>query len=388
LSSRFLNPKKHFAGHPDWYAWRPDKKQHVPDQLCLTNVQAREECVREVEAYLRANPDLKKISISAADNDQLCECAECVKLQKKSGGQPSGRILDFANFIANGIYKNHPEVLVNVLAYWQTTWPPENIKPAKNVMITLAIMRSDYGVSAAEAPAWVDAVKRWRSLSRTRLYIWDYMTNFHRYFSPFPDYFTVADHLRLYRKNRIDGVFLQGAMTRVGDFSQLKAYLYARMIWDPTLDEWALTKEFLNGYYGPAGPFLMQYLELMVQGIRSQKQTTLHCFNDDTKHWLNLKLLTAGTRLFNRAQAAVKDNPQFLYRVRRSRLGLDLVWLERYPELLKQSRRENVEFLGPQNPGAEYDRIARDEFRVGLYREWEQFPEFLKLLKEKLPPKQ
>jgi hypothetical protein len=73
------------------------------------------------------------------------------------------------------------------------------------------------------------------------------------------------------------------------------------------------------------------------------------------------------------------------YRVRRERLGIDLVWLQEYRYLRRVAREQHLPFLGPDDPYAEVERIARDEFRAGTYYEWGDFSEHIALLRELFP---
>jgi hypothetical protein len=95
----------------------------------------------------------------------------------------------------------------------------------------------------------------------------------------------------------------------------------------------------------------------------------------DTSKWLTLDTLNQATAHFAKAMEAVADDPVLLTRVRRERLTLDHVWLQRYRVLKRQAAREGKEFLGPADPAAACDEFLRlaAEHNVGSFREGQPF---------------
>ena len=55
---------------------------------------------------------------------------------------------------------------------------------------------------------------------------------------------------------------------------ELKDYIMAEMLFDPTLDPDILIAEFLDGYYGSAAPFIRSYMD------------TMHASVNETGHFL------------------------------------------------------------------------------------------------------
>jgi len=145
--------------------------------------------------------------------------------------------------------------------------------------------------------------------------------------------------------------------------------------------------DFLNGYYGAAGPLLLQYIDLIGAAVSRQPALWLGVYDATTRHWLTLEDLTAATRLFSQAEAAVAGDETLLRRVRRAKLSIDVVWVERYRELARTARDEGLPFLGPEDPYAEVARIGANEFQSGSYREWADFSEYVGKLRALFPPR-
>jgi hypothetical protein len=140
----------------------------------------------------------------------------------------------------------------------------------------------------------------------------------------------LGDDLRLFTENNVVGVFEQGdAYNKAGDFLQLRAWLLAHEMWDPSRDQKALIKEFLEGYYGSAAPYLQQYLDLINEPAAKRMNWGLSTYNGDLS-FFPLQAQMKANELFDQAEAAVKEDATKLYRVQRERLPLRNLALQNY----------------------------------------------------------
>jgi hypothetical protein len=384
-----LPPETYFASHPEWYSEINGKRTTEHAQLCLTNDEMRKELTRNALALLRKTPDAGLISISQNDWHGRCQCAKCKAIEEEEGS-PSGLLVRFVNAVAEEIEKEFPEVLVETLAYQYTREPPRHVKPRKNVVIRLCSIECSFveplGGGKQNAKFQSD-IEGWSRIA-PQLFIWDYVTNFSNYILPHPNMRVLAPNLRFFVDHRTIGLFEQGdAGSRVGDFVRLRAWLLSHLMWNPQADEKALTKQFLEGYYGPAAPHLAAYLDF-IHETAERSGVYLKCFMNDTSAWLKLEDLNQATRLFDQAQAAVAGDATLSARVRRERMPLDHAWLQRYYGLRRLARAKGLEFLGPKDPAAaaaEYVRLA-DEWKVGQYAEARGFAEYAEKLTRQFRP--
>ncbi len=101
-------------------------------------------------------------------------------------------------------------------------------------------------------------------------------------------------------------------------------------MWNPRADADALMNDFLTGYYGPAGPYLRQYIDLETRKLtESGKAMTL--YEPPVTHaggYLSPAQLRAYTGLFDQAMAAVKDDPMRRHRVEMALQSIRYAWLE------------------------------------------------------------
>ncbi|MGI6294881.1 MAG: DUF4838 domain-containing protein [Armatimonadota bacterium] len=365
-----LPPDKYFKDHPEWYSEIDGKRQYGHGQLCWTNDEMRKELTKVALSWIEKDPTAGIISISQNDWHGACQCAKCKAVEAEEQSQ-AGPLIRCLNQVAEDIEKQYPDMLVETLAYQYTRKPPAKVKPRKNVVIRLCTIECDFSkpLDSDGNPTFRDDIRKWSAIA-PNLYIWDYVTDFASYIQPHPNMRVLAPNLRFFVDNNTIGVFEQGdAGCSIGDFVRLRAWVLAHLEWDPSRDANELIKEFVNGYYGPAAPYILKYLNLVHDSI-DQNPMPLSCYNGNLS-FMSLAVMTESTRLFNQALRACADAPVALKRVQRDKLSLDHVWLKKYDELKAQAKAENVRFAGPAdlNTGLTQFIEAAHSWNVGNYSE-------------------
>jgi Domain of unknown function (DUF4838) len=307
--SLIVPPQKYFASHPEWFAeingkrkagkWDGKSKGHANScQLCLSNKELLAFVIKKVKGYLaNAKPDTI-VSVSQSDGAMPCKCAECVAIEKEEGG-PAGPIVRFANAVADGIKDDYPQAKIETLSYNYSKKPIAITKPRDNVQIKLCSFNNRYLAtfdSSANKDFYND-FKGWSKLT-SNLFMWDYTTNFRNYLSPFPNLYLTPHNIRLSVKNNVKGIMLQGVYnTAGGDMKDLKNWVFAKILWDQKLDEKALIKEFVYGYYKEAAPYIMKYLGL------------LYGSDPMEKHYMRLTFLKNAYSILLEGRSATKNKP-------------------------------------------------------------------------------
>jgi len=356
---QLLPPEVYFDKHPDWYSLINGKRTSDPthSQLCLTNTEMRKELTRVALEWIRNDPAAGLISISQNDSSSgACECEKCKELVKLEGAQ-SGPIVHFVNAVAADIARFYPDILIHTFAYSYTQAPPRHVKTAPNVMVQLCSMgcSADSPLDSQVNKGFRDDMTRWSKVA-SNLFIWDYTVNFTNPNIPHPNLQVLAPNIRFFARNHVLGAFEQGdSATMSGDFVQLRAWVIAHLMWNPSLDEKKLFRDFLQGYYGTAGPYLSSYLNLVNDAFRA-KGYHITCYNTETS-FLTLAEMNKASELFNNAEKAVENDPVLLARVRRERLSLDHLWILRYSWLKHQAEITKAAFLGPADPIAACEKF-------------------------------
>jgi len=404
--SLLLPVDTYFASHPEWYpdpanGFRPStassaKPKPNTTQLCLSNPEAVEELSKNALEWIRKDPSAGYISISENDNPGYCKCEMCAALAEKEGSQ-SGPVVNFVNQVAANIAKEYPDFKVETLAYRGSVKAPKTIRPADNVLIRMAPLQADFGHpmdSDWNGGHWAvsenvrDGLKQWAKMSN-QLFMWTYTTNYLFSILPHPNWEGLAKDLRFFAANNVKGVFAQGDTFTygVGDMLPLRTWLVSRLLWNPQLDQQKLMTEFLNGYYGPAGPYLEKYIALIQSAFLAQNRP-LSSYNG-WYDFLTLEAMNEATKLFDAAAESVKDDPILLRRVRLERLSLNMMWLYRCRPLKQVAAVTGSEFLGPKNPAREVLVFAEAGRYFGLHDYAERNPrdpEIERLSTLHLPP--
>ena len=348
---KYLPPEKYFDAHPDWYSEIDGKRKHHRAQLCLTNEEMTQELIKNVLETLRKNSDAKIIDISQNDWHGFCTCEKC-KAVDDAEESHAGTLVLMLNKVAEAVEKEFPDVLVESLAYQYTRKPPKTVKPRHNVLVRLCTIECSYiqPLNGEQNQKFAADIEGWSKLAK-HLFIWDYTTNYNDYLGPHPNLRVLAPNVRYFVKHGAIGLFEEG---EGDDFCELKNWLLMRVMWEPHLDGEELIDEFVHGYYGEAiGPLIKQYWDVLIAQAEKER-IYLGCFGMNSAKWLDLATLNQVTEIMNKAvETATKvyglDSDE-LRRLRKSKMGVDHVWLSRYYPLRCEAREKKLPFLGPKDP--------------------------------------
>ena len=364
---------KHGKKHPEWYALRNGKRigGQTTAQMCLTCPGLADEFVKaveqsiatgEAEARAKGLPVPRLYDLSMNDNWNFCECDSCKAEVEKYGH--SGHQLRFVNRIADEVGRRHPDLLFSTFAYYYTEPVPMNgVKAADNVVVKLCNTRQNMavGIEHPDNAFMHDQTIAWRSFAKN-LYVWEYAITFNAQTKgfPFPSEFHLVDKFRFYAENGVKGFLVEQEEPEVSDMYDLKFYLLRKVMEDPAVDGDALIDEFMAQYFGAAGPKVLEarrYLER----IRAERAAFVTWFPTISEfNFIRKEDVAKMQALFAEAEAAVKDDPKLVRRVRKARASVDRV----------EAVRRNDPALRPPEKGVSerpfYDFRAADE--TGVWR--------------------
>lgn len=328
-------PQEHFAEHPEWYSLINGQRKHEHAQLCTTNPELRDFMVQRVRQWLKESPDARIVSISQNDWAGPCQCANCKAVDDREGSH-AGTMVELLNYIAAKLGPEFPDVAFDTLAYQYTRKAPRTVRPLPNVIIRLCSIECNFAAPLTDKSnaAFARDIVDWSRIC-DRLYVWDYTTNFAHYVMPHPNYFSLGPNVRFFHEHGVKGLFEQGAYQSFGsEMSELRAWVLARLLWDPDLDDRKLIDEFLDGYYGkqPAR-HLRAYLKLMSGAARG---FYMGCFASPNAPYLSYDVLVRAENIMKKAEAAAAGNPDLIWRVRQARLPIWYAWLARWEHLRRE----------------------------------------------------
>jgi hypothetical protein len=349
---------KYFNEHPEWFSLIKGKRTASKSQLCLTNPQLRDFVVLRAKEWLRESPEAGIISVTQNDWMGWCECPECKALDDAEGSH-SGTMVTFVNYIAERIGPEFPNVAVDTFAYQYTRKPPKSVRPRQNVIVRLCSIECNFR-EPLDDPSNADFRADLENWSRicSRLYVWDYVTDFQNYIHPHPNWFTLGANIRLFNRLGVKGVFEEGAYAGPGaEMAELRAWLLAQLLWNPNQDDRALIKEFVEGFYGrnAAGP-INRYLELM---HAASKGVFLRCSMParPLPH-LSFSTLSQAEKLWQEAESACRQEPENLVRVRLAHLPVRCAFLKSWSRLRRECWEQNGTWPLPESR-----KVVAEEFR-------------------------
>lgn len=327
-----LPPAKYFDAHPEWYSLIDGER--TAKQLCLSNEEMKAEYIRETLRRLREDPSADFIQVSQNDGyGGWCQCEKCRTLMEEDGGAVSGPYLRFANDVAEAVEKEFPRVRIDTFAYVFTNDPPAKTRPRRNVVVRYCTYKCDIARALAdpaspENTAFRRNLEAWGRIAGGRLFIWNYLADFHAYMLPHPNVSQIAPDIRLFAANGAVGLFEQGdALCAAGTFAPLRHYLASHLLWDPDDDETRLMDEFLAGYYGAAAaPHLRRFVEFLDAAARKDGQPAK--LNHNGMEFLTMDERLDLAAIMDDALAAAKaEGEPYAGRVATEKLSVDQYFL-------------------------------------------------------------
>jgi hypothetical protein len=322
---RLMPWSEYFQSNPEYYALMNGKR--IIDQLCLANEEVFDIVVKKLMHEMALQPEKKVWSVSQDDNFSYCQCDDCKKVIDEEES-PAGPIIRFVNRVAD----EFPDKIISTLAYQYSRKAPLKTKPRDNVQImlcTIELNRSQSIVTDPSSISFLKDLEDWGKISN-HIYLWDYTVNFNHHISPFPNLHTLQSNIQLFVKNNVQEHFQQSNTSAGHEFSELKSYLIAKLLWNPNADFKEIISEFTDGYYGPAAKWIRMYINSMEKEIIANGQR-LDIYEPPTNHqhgFLSQKKVDEYNGYFDKAEESVKNLPQYLLHVRTARMPLQYAIME------------------------------------------------------------
>lgn len=282
--------------HPEFFAKGYEEQ---PPQMCYSNPGFIAQVIKDARDYFDgkgAPPGAVAagdyFALVPMDNNFWCKCEECQsQLNPKrrndffSNGYASDYFFNFVNKVAGEIAKSHPKKFISTLAYWEYAYYPEKVKLLPNVSVQMCLhIRNWWAPAMRENDLYF--YREWVNKDKgRRFYLWLY------YCFPeeiamnggwhcFPGFFahTAAQAYKMFAKDGIRGVFLNG----LGE--QVDTYVTLKLLDDPNIDVDKLLDEFFSRYYGSAGE-PMKKIYLYIEKIYSDPKNYPEYVQKEKRHF-------------------------------------------------------------------------------------------------------
>jgi hypothetical protein len=323
--NRLVPWETYFGSHPEYFAYMNGKR--IIDQLCMSNPDVLKMVIDKLTVEMAKQPDKRLWSVSQGDNFSFCQCDKCNAIHAEEGA-PSGALLRFVNQVA----AKFPDKTISTLAYQFSRAAPKVTKPADNVQImlcTIELNRSKSIESDPTSQSFVKDITDWGKLTQN-IYLWDYTVDFANSVTPFPNLHVLQPNIQFLTRNGAYEHFQQTNTMKGNEMSELKAYMLARLLWNPDVNIDSVKTVFLEGYYAEAAPFMRQYIDkLEAELIKSGEW--LDIYGSPVHHeksFLSAENIASYNTLFDKAEAAVAAKPEVVQRVKVSRLPVAFATME------------------------------------------------------------
>lgn len=324
-----ISPDKYFKSHPEYFSLRNGKR--TKGQLCLTNPDVLQLCKENLGTIIKEKPHYQIYSITQNDGSNPCQCEKCQKYVQKYGSE-SGLMIWFVNQIAESLESEFPDKYFGTFAYAYTRSAPKNISPRKNVVVRFCTNGCclTHSLDLCEKNnSIIKDLSQWSKITEN-VYIWDYVVSFKQYLLPIPNIRSIQRNIQTYSRYKVNGVMNEGIYnTTGGDFYEMRAYLLAKLLWNPDIDVDAIIDDFMKGYYQSAASIMKSYF-YKVQNIASEHDHLWMNATDNNAIYSN-DFIISSLAILSKAEKAA-NSPEILERVQRQKMVIAYIQCRKNPE--------------------------------------------------------
>ncbi len=261
----FLPQEKYFAQHPDWFGMVNGKRSSNPSVVFSTaNPEAVRTFIANVEAYLRAHPEIDILDVWPPDGARWPDAPEDLAL-----GTPSERQILLLNHLAAEIRPKFPKLRIQFIAYASYVAPPAKSRPDSRVLMDFCpIDRSFetplYASGYAKNEEYFQDLQGWLNgvIDPAHVTIYSYIAKYAWRSLPVLVPSLIVDEARRFHSMGVGGLATYSEPGNWATF-ELDHYIVARALWNPDLDLKSELADYATRRYGPAAPAVLSYLGLV-----------------------------------------------------------------------------------------------------------------------------
>lgn len=354
--------KKAYKEHPEWFPLINGKRKFdssrpnggAQTQLCLSSPELRKYFVERIRGFIKADRQKAKKNglqppmFYAIDQndcyDGFCQCEKCMEIIKREGST-SGLMLDFTNYIADKLKDEAPGVTFLMLAEHVLETPPKHLKALPNVGVRLCDTTSNMICpwTSPDNQRQRRNIDGWSKVT-DKIAIWEYQITYGNNITdinlPLPNTHTFAPDMRYLAEHNGIGIFFEHEQLVGGDMRDLNVWIETKLVENPYLDYQALLKDFTDGYYGPAGMKVRDYLSLLENCSKKSGAKITYFPSLSSYTYLDYDFIMRANQIFKEASEQVKDDPVLSERLAAARLALDHATLITINSLKRKWKKE------------------------------------------------
>jgi hypothetical protein len=205
-------------------------------------------------------------------------------------GSPAASVLFTANCVAGrlaGLFPDAPP-RIHVLLPPTLRRAPKTLRPAEDVIVQLSAADLDFS-RPMEDPAnsaFADDLRGWGRLGG-KLWVLDQAVNRRNPRLPFPNLHTLQPNALFCAQNGVSGIYALGGASGAdapADLAEMRAYLWAQLLWNPDTAFDEMLREYCDLYYGPAGAAILECIGIEEAAMKASGKPLR---GDDDGAWLD-----------------------------------------------------------------------------------------------------
>lgn len=321
----FMPTDRYFKDHPEWFGFHDGKRRPHGGvwpamNFCMSNKQAVEQYVSNVEEFIGKYPHFKRLDILPIDGGLPCECEECSK------STPTDLALMVYNKVAERLAVIAPDVVVDcVPGYSVVEKTPDKVRPSD----MLSACYAHWGRNHRTAYGDPDYPRKenlltWMSLFKRFWICSYYAANSHQPFTGPPYLHAITGDTEFMLKHHVTGAFVleyPPGFWWSNSFNIRMAGIYP--YYYPARDTRSELRDYALHYYGPkAGPIIHEYLSKL--GDNANLESSYRASRGDATVE-DMAFLRQMQGLLDRAAELASDNSLYAYRVSKLGVGMELM---------------------------------------------------------------
>ncbi|NMA42150.1 MAG: DUF4838 domain-containing protein [Oligosphaeraceae bacterium] len=311
-----------------------------PGQLCMSNPEMQKAVLAKLKAKIAADRERlpaerwpRIYDVSQNDNEAYCTCSNCLAIMKREEAY-SGVLLEFINFLANGVAQEYPDVLIQTFAYCHTLQPPKNLRPVKNVLMRVCRMGGEFSVGTADTMTpisgknnrtYAKILARWAEISH-HLAIWEYWIIYYKDSFPYVNVKAMAEDIKTYSDYKVNNILAECESPECTSFSAFKQWLGYQMMVHPNASLNELKNRFFPAYYGKAAPQMLSYMHYMEKRMDEMEKPLAHA-GTLAIPYLDREFFETANSLLTEAEKAAKGDENALSHIAYERIPVDAILL-------------------------------------------------------------
>ncbi len=255
------------------YAWVDGKRNK--QQFCFSS-ESTFKAIKNfvIDEYGDGKESSKWFMIAPNDNELVCTCSACKKAGNTSN-MATGSVVRMLNRLA----KEFPKHYFFTMAYLTTAEAPDIPMESNSGVFVSTIdlpKRPALESNDVSVHAFVRLLSAWKEKTGN-IYIWDYVSNFDDYLTPYPVLSRLQSNLPFFMAQGVNGMFLNGSGYDYSSFDDVKTYAMAALLHDSSLSVERLVKDYFQRFYPVTNEYLSSYyLTLEHQGISGNKELPIY----------------------------------------------------------------------------------------------------------------